>query len=288
MNTVQFKFSAQRINLMKKIFLPLMFLPLILPGLTNAQISHDMLLDSEAIAAAGPSEDAVAQAEESARKLLQQKPQSLRKQTFPKLRSHPAAEPAKVVARSQSAPFGLVWGATVAATRNQGITLTDIDESNYQNNFNATHLPKPLQDITQVDLTFGIEDELWRILAYGKRLDDDASASKVMKMYQTYAGLLEQKYGHKQEFFTPATISVTKQNAQGKNYTVQEQAPLGNPDFLQQLQSGAATLYSTYYNQEVGAALAVNVDGDGKSYIVIDYKNLPILQAREKETLDAL
>lgn len=273
---------------MKKIFLPLMFLPLILPGLTNAQISQDMLLDSEAIAAAGPSEDAVAQAEESARKLLQQKPQSLRKQTFPKLRSRPVAEPAKVVARSQSAPFGLVWGSTVAATRNQGITLTAIDESNYQNNFNATHLPKPLQDLTQVDLTFGIEDELWRILAYGKRLDDDASASKVMKMYQTYSGLLEQKYGHKQEFFIPATISVIKQNAQGKDYTVQEQAPLGNPDFLQQLQSGAATLYSTYYNQEVGAALAVNIDGDGKSYIVIDYKNLPILQAREKETLDAL
>ena len=109
-----------------------------------------------------------------------------------------------------------------------------------------------------------------------------------IKMYQTYAKFLEQKYGHKQEFFTPATISVTKQNAQGKDYTVQESAPLGNPDFLQQLQSGAATLYSTYYNQEVGAALAVNVDGNGKSYIVIDYKNLPILQAREKETIDAL
>mgnify|MGYP004630227723 FL=1 len=273
---------------MKKILLPLFVLPLFIAGGAGAQISQDMLLDSDAIASIGPDKDAVIAAEESARSLLQQKPQNLRKQTFPKLRNRPLSEPVKAVSRSQSAPFGLVWGASIAATRNQGVNLTYIDESNYENNFSATHLPKPLQDITQVDLTFGAEDELWRILAYGKRLDDDNTASKVIKMYQTYAKFLEQKYGHKQEFFTPATISVTKQNAQGKDYTVQESAPLGNPDFLQQLQSGAATLYSTYYNQEVGAALAVNVDGNGKSYIVIDYKNLPILQAREKETIDAL
>ena len=31
-----------------------------------------------------------------------------------------------------------------------------------------------------------------------------------------------------------------------------------------------------------------DVDGDGKSYIVVDYKNLMILNAQEKETLDAL
>lgn len=48
------------------------------------------------------------------------------------------------------------------------------------------------------------------------------------------------------------------------------------------------TLYSTYYNDDVGAALAVNVDGDGKSYIVVDYKNLKLLRNREKQTLDAL
>ena len=38
----------------------------------------------------------------------------------------------------------------------------------------------------------------------------------------------------------------------------------------------------------IGAALALNVDGEGKSYIVIDYKNLNILQERENETLNIL
>lgn len=69
---------------------------------------------------------------------------------------------------------------------------------------------------------------------------------------------------------------------------VKEDAPIGNPNFLKQLQNGDATLYSTYYNDDVGAALAVNVDGDGKSYIVVDYKNLKLLRNREKQTLDAL
>ena len=96
------------------------------------------------------------------------------------------------------------------------------------------------------------------------------------------------KYGNKQEFFTPAQISVKTTDSKGKEITVQEPAPIGNPNFLNQLKSGEAVLYSTYNNQEVGAALAVNVDGSGKSYIVIDYKNLTIMNAQEQETLDAL
>ena len=34
--------------------------------------------------------------------------------------------------------------------------------------------------------------------------------------------------------------------------------------------------------------LLPNVDGDVKSYIVVDYKNLKLLRNREKQTLDAL
>ena len=83
-------------------------------------------------------------------------------------------------------------------------------------------------------------------------------------------------------------IDVTKKDKRGKDIIVKEDAPLGNANFLSQLQSGEAVLYSTYQNKEVGAALAVNVDGDGKSYIVIDYKNLIILNKQEQETLDAL
>ena len=273
---------------MKKVFLPALALLTLFSSPADAQISQDFLLDSQALSETGPDEDAVAKAEESARRLLEQKPRALRKQTFPKLRSRPTAEPSKLVSRTQSAPFGLIWGSTIAETKNQGILLTPIGEKDYVNSFSATRLPKAVDDIARVDVTFGEDDRLWRVIAYGKLLDDNASADKVMQLYKIYSDLLTKKYGHPEEFFTPAQINVTRKNDKGRDITVQEPAPIGNPDFLKQLQSGAAELYSTYYNQEVGAALAVNVDGDGKSYIVIDYKNLQILNAREQETLDAL
>lgn len=234
-------------------------------------------------------EEAAKTAKETARQLLQKRPQTLRKQSFPKLRQRPSktSKPAEL-AKTQAAPFGLIWGSTIADTRNQGISLQPIEEKDYVNNFAASRLPKMIDDFERIDITFGEEDKLWRIIAYGKLLDDDAAASRVMRLYKIYNDLLTKKYGHAQEFFTPATIEVEKKDARGKVHMVPEDAPIGNPDFLKQLQAGTAVLYSTYYNQDVGAALAVNVDGEGRSYIIIDYKNLKILRAEENKTLDAL
>ena len=109
-----------------------------------------------------------------------------------------------------------------------------------------------------------------------------------MKEYNTYSDYLNKKYGNKQEDYTPAVISKTVTNAQGKEETVTENAPIGNPEFLSQLLSGDAVLFSTYYNNDVAAALSIGVDGDKKTYIVIDYKNLETLKKQEAETLDAL
>jgi hypothetical protein len=69
---------------------------------------------------------------------------------------------------------------------------------------------------------------------------------------------------------------------------ITETAPIGNPDFLSQLEQGTATLYSTYNNKNVAAALSINVDGSKKSYIVIDYRNLQALEKQQTKTLDAL
>ncbi len=152
---------------MKKILF--LFLAIVMVSPANAQISQDFLLDSEAVASMEPDESSVSQAEESAKQLLQQKPRTLRKQTFPKLRSTPAAKQEQIVSRDQSAPFGLIWGASMAETKNQGIILTPIGEEDYVNNFSATHLPKELMVFRRVDITFGEDDHLWRIIAYGKQ-----------------------------------------------------------------------------------------------------------------------
>lgn len=59
------------------------------------------------------------------------------------------------------APFGLNWGATILDTQDLGVTLTPIGEKDYVNSFSAGNLPKPLNGFRSIDLTFGVENELW-------------------------------------------------------------------------------------------------------------------------------
>lgn len=190
-----------------------------------------------------------------------------------------------------SAPFGLLWKANIEEIKELGVILSPIEEKDYVNSFSATHLPKAPKGFRDIYITFGIEDELWRILAIGEFINDEPDASKVLKEYRKYVRLLSQKYGNQQENFDPKMTSVEKKvmvNGREQTVTEQKPEPIGNPEFLSQLQNGEATLYSTFEGNNIGAALAINVDGDGKSYIIIDYKNIKILQDREKEALDIL
>lgn len=241
------------------------------------------------------------QAQNQARSLLQKKARPLEidvpqveRRSREKTSKIPTAAPTANQPKAQdlaSAPFGLLWGAPVNTINDMGVTLKPIEEKDYRNVFMAGHLPKDSKGFRQINLVFGEEDELWRILAVGDFIDDDAAASKVLREYRKYYRLLARKYGNPKEFFTPKINTVEKKVYQNGQFTVVEEkvpAPMGNPDFLSQLQNGEAELYSTFEGNNIGAALAINVDGDGKSYIIIDYKNLKILQSREDETLDIL
>ncbi len=274
-------------------------LTIILPSVGFSQdngFTKDILFDPSAPTAADEqkqnlnTEENISDAVDSARNLLNQKPIKLRQQKFPEFKSR-ALSASSTTAPTQeldSAPFGLYWASTMDNTRNQGVTLTPVEMEDYANSFLAGNLPKAIDFFERVYVTYGEENKLYRILAYSKLIDDDASASKVLKEYNTYSEYLNKKYGNKQEDFTPAVISKTITNAQGKEETVTENAPIGNPEFLSQLLSGDAVLFSTYYNDDIAAALSIGVDGDKKTYIVIDYKNLEILKKQEAETLDAL
>lgn len=236
-------------------------------------------------------------AKSSARSLLTTKTKNI-KVDIPKIERRKSAAPAKsdkeVATETQNleaAPFGLLWKASIEATKNLGVILNPIEEKDYVNSFAATHLPKDPKGFRDIYLTFGEENELWRIIAYGDFINDTPDASKVLKEYNKYVRLLTRKYGNAKEFFTPATKTVEKTVKIDYRDTIQKvevPQPKGNPEFLSQLQSGQAQLYSTFEGNNIGAALAINVDGDGKSYIIIDYKNLKILKEREEEALDIL
>ena len=288
---------------MKKVFC-LLSLALLCPAAADAaedagDFYQNLLVTDEVIAA--ENEDI---AIENARRMLDSKPKILKMKDnkvvrlpnrdavkTPAAAAEPAAaEPAQP--EYGSAPFGLVWGASAKEIENLGVTLTPAGEKDYMNNYIAGHLPNSLHDFRDVMLTFGIDNRLWRIIAYGKFIKDDAAASGVLKMYRGYFKLLSQKYGHAQEFYTPNVVNVDKTvtDTRGKPQTVTEEKkqPIGNPDFLKELQNGDAELYATFENGIVGAALGVNVDGNGQSYITIDYKNLKLMKEREAETLNAL
>ena len=225
-----------------------------------------------------------------AKNLLNKKPVKLPKIDIPELKRSQAFSANKQLNTQnlKEAPFGLFWGANQSTTQSQGIILQKADLKDYVDSFLATSLPKPIAFFERVYVVFGKDDELYRILSYSQLMDDDSSAKKTLDQYNKYSQLLEKKYGNKQTFFTPAIVEKTIINDQQKEEVIKEEAPLGNSDFLNQLASGSAVLYSTYNNKDIAAALSIGVDGEKKSYIVIDYKNLKILQKQEAETLDAL
>lgn len=189
-------------------------------------------------------------------------------------------------------PFGLSWGGTYNQIKAMGVELEKVEIKDYVNSFAASQLPKPLPDFDKVIISFGEDNLMWRVLAYGKKLDDDADAAKVLKLYRKYYKLLNQKYGNAKEFFTPkiTVIEKTVKDQFGRDQieTTKVKEPLGGKNFLAELQSGEAVLYATFEDLKVGAALAVNVDGDGKSYLILDFTNLQIYKEREEQTLNAL
>ena len=189
-------------------------------------------------------------------------------------------------------PFGLPWGATYEEIKDLGVELVKTPIKDYPNSFIATKLPKNISDIAKVYITLGENNILWRIIAYGNPSEDTPSAAKVMQIYQQYQKFLNQKYGNEKQYYTPKISEIEKKTVdeEGKEHIeiTKYEEQIGNKNFLAQLQSGEAVLYSTYENQKVGAVLSVNVDGEGKSYIIIDYTNLKILKENNDKTLNAL
>lgn len=202
------------------------------------------------------------------------------------------ASTGNITTKYGDAPFGLPWGGTYNQVKSLGVTLVRHDIKDLPNSFWATTLPKTLPYLNQVIISFGENNLLWKITAYSNMLDDTPSASNILQIYHKYYKLLEQKYGNAQQFFTPKITIIEKtikdENDRETIETTRIEEPIGGKNFLAELQSGEAVLYATFENQKVGAAMSVNVDGNGKSYIIIDFTNLEIFKEREEQVLNAL
>lgn len=186
------------------------------------------------------------------------------------------------------APFGLSWLAPIKDIEALKVYLTPIELKDTPETYKAINLPKPVADFREVDISFGDNNQLWRIIAYGKPVQDDASASKGLKLYRQYYQMLAKKYGNAQQFYTPASVNVDETDADGNTVTRKVEMPLGAEGFLQKLVSGEATLYSTFENGKIGVTLALYADGDEQTYVVIDYKDLHTGEQKLEDIYDAL
>lgn len=190
-----------------------------------------------------------------------------------------------------AAPLGLLWGTSVAQTKELGFELAPAERKDYKNVFLVENPQQNKNTFRQVSAIFGLQDKLWCIYAVGNLLDDTPSAAKVMALYNQYYEALSKKYGNARQFFTPYTYEKQVVEEAGNQKTVsyeQVENPIGGEDFLAELQSGKAVLYATFNNDEIGVTLAVSVDGSGKSYISMDYKNLQLMQDEQATKLNQI
>lgn len=207
-----------------------------------------------------------------------------------KLRETKEEEIAPVV--REPAPFGLKWLATVEEIKYMKVLLKSKQVKDSPNSYIAQNLPKPLKSFREVLLSFGDNDALWRIAGFGVFFEDDSKASKGLAEYQKFYDMLNEKYGNAEQFFTPAVVNideeVTAEDGSKSHKIKQKMIEMGDEGFKEKLMSGESTLYSTFENNDIGVTLALLADGNGQTFIMIDYKNLKINEVELEQIYDAL
>lgn len=195
----------------------------------------------------------------------------------------------KIKDKLQTAPLGLYWAATAAEIKELGFNLLPAERKDYKNVFQVTNAAQKNNTFKQIIAIFGEQDKLWCIYAQSHLLDDNAKAEKVLALYRRYYNALAKKYGNAQEHFEPYSYEeklIEGEGEQKQTKTIHKQNPIGGADFLKELQEGKAVLFATFQNDKIGVTLGVSVDGDGKSYISIDYKDFALMQSEEQTVLN--
>lgn len=238
-------------------------------------------------------EQTVEKGQLDAAKLLESRPKMLQIQKQKKkikVKETTVKEAAPII--YEQAPFGLLWMAPIKEIEYMKVALEPIEIKDNPNSYKATNLPKQLDDFREVIISFGKADALWLIRAYGKYIEDDSAASKGVAMYRKYYEMLDRKYGNADEIYTPVTVNLEEKisNDDGTTSTIirQEEIDIGDEGFLKALVSGESVLYTTFKNEKVEVTLALLATGEGKTYIVIDYKNLSFEQKANEAIFDAL
>lgn len=192
----------------------------------------------------------------------------------------------------EPAPFGLLWLAPQKEIEKLGVVLTPKKVKDSPNSFTATNLPKPVNAFDSVLVSFGDNDILWRIAGYGTPINDDQNASLGLKEYDKFYKIFDEKYANAEEFYTAAVINVDEEimlkDGTKSHMIRQKYVEKGDDGFKEKLMKGESILYATFYNDSVSVTLALMANGDGQTFIMVDYKNLKMNDLEHDKMMDAL
>lgn len=191
-------------------------------------------------------------------------------------------------AEAQKAPFDLTWGASIDEMKAAGIELEPAAREGYQNVYFAKNLPQKNNTFPSVTVIFGAQNKLWCVYAESKAQKDDAQASQILALYHKYYDALKQKYGNAEEHFSPCEYEEKQKDDSGKIVTVTKQNTIGGENFLQELKEDKTALYATFQNEQIGVMLSVAADKDGQTFLILDYKNLPLLNQEKDNKIDEI
>src|SRR5258708_13700913 len=93
------------------------------------------------------------------------------------------------------APIGLIWGSSIAEVQARGIELKEVEGTDFGKSYLASKMEKALADQSAALLSFGFNDNLWRVLITSRPFSDDPAGSAAVARYDELVSLLSEKYG---------------------------------------------------------------------------------------------
>ncbi len=94
------------------------------------------------------------------------------------------------------APFGVKWGASAEEIRSLGVDLKEVASKTFGTGYQASSLPKILNDQESTLLSFGFSNKLWRMIAVSKSAANDPYGAAIKSRYEELRGILSEKYGN--------------------------------------------------------------------------------------------
>lgn len=161
-----------------------------------------------------------------------------------------------------TAPLGLIWGASTDQIRALGVDLQSTAAKDSGDTYAAQKLPKALSDQDGAILSFGFDNKLWRVVVISRQFENDPQGFAVKARYQELLASLTEKYGKPRSVHSLGD-SIFSQPAY----------------FVAGLRGGKSFWYSDWNGGEVKVQIAIRGESSDTARWVIYYENNALMRS---------